>query len=304
LRNSFILKCLFTEQKKETKKWENLLVFETNCCNLAYYLQQQTTRSIKKHFKVVTTGLQNALFMGQNQAQKAINERFIVVYKLLEERGEIVPSRRDKSKSVFAEKITGKRGYGHLIDKYLTGERCITTQGVDNLCKHYGVNKKYMLCGEEPIFLDEMSIRPLYRSAEELPQGNGNIVHTSVRALASTALTVDSLEKQERFSIPGVSGDLFSFEVEGNSMSPTLEEGDLLICRKLESTEKIKDNQIYTIVANSGVMVKRIKRILNKKGELMRYKLISDNYLEHDPFELPLSEIREILKVERRLTSV
>ena len=57
-----------------------------------------------------------------------LNERFIKVFKMLEERGEIVKNDRGgKGMGDFAERILGNKSYGHIIRAFLNPEdkRCI-----------------------------------------------------------------------------------------------------------------------------------------------------------------------------------
>ena len=63
--------------------------------------------------------------------RQELNRRFTEVYHLLEEKGEIVKSNRQKSKSAFAENLGTK---GHIIGHYLKGNRKITYEQVKRLC--------------------------------------------------------------------------------------------------------------------------------------------------------------------------
>ena len=57
-----------------------------------------------------------------------LNDRFIRVFQLLEERGVIVKNDRGgKGMGDFAEKILGNRAYGHIVRAYLNpkDKRCI-----------------------------------------------------------------------------------------------------------------------------------------------------------------------------------
>lgn len=53
-----------------------------------------------------------------------------------------------------------------------------------------------------------------------------------------------------------------------------------------------------------AVLVKRIQKIYSKARRLIKLKLISDNYLEHDPIILNLHQVRKIMKVERKLAAI
>ena len=79
-----------------------------------------------------------------------LNERFIKIFKLLEERGDIVKNDRGgKGMGDFAEKILGNRAYGHIVRAFLNpkDKRCIDYRHARILCQQYGVNESYLIDG-------------------------------------------------------------------------------------------------------------------------------------------------------------
>lgn len=248
--------------------------------------------------------------------RKLLNERFKVIFEALEEKGEVVKSSRKKGISNFAEKITGKKAYGHIIRACLNDERYITYQQAHLLVKHYQVNPLYLFEGQGAIFANTETEQlptngspksdtptPTLAPSTSLPKTN--IVYSSLSAFASSTVDVGIQEDSERFYIPGMQGEHIAFYIKGASMSPTIADGDMVICRSIDTNERIVENEIYAIVTSVGnVMVKRIQKILNKNRQLKGIKCISDNYLEHDPFTLAIHEVRKLLKVERKLTDV
>ena len=131
-----------------------------------------------------------------------------------------------------------------------------------------------------------------------------NILFTSVEAFSSNTISVDLWEENTRFFIPGVQGDLVAFNINGNSMKPTISSGDMVICSVLQNREEVKDGEVYAVVTNSAVWVKRLYRCFDRYGNWTHLKLISDNHVEFDPFLVEVSEIRQLLKVTRRLTGL
>lgn len=255
--------------------------------------------------------------------KELLNERFKIVFQHLVDKGEIVKSSRDKGMSSFAEKIMGNKSYGHIIRAYLkdSDARTITYTQAKRLVHHYNVNWSYMFEGIGEIFSQETHEmqQDVFDSKDVLagspksddvytaniPKHKTNIVFSSISAFASSTVDVGVHENSERFYIPGMQGEHIAFYIKGESMTPTIADGDMVICRSLESHERIIENEIYAIVTSSGnVMVKRIQKILNKHRQVQGIKCISDNYLEHDPFTLSINEVRKLLKVERKLTEV
>ncbi len=238
----------------------------------------------------------------QKVNRQELNRRFTEVFQLLVEKEEIVKSDRSKSKTAFAQKLGTK---GHIIDLYLQGKRQITYEQAKLLCSFYKINEAFMFQGVGKPF----GVQRIPDSEEKLAMALGinfspNILFTNVEAFASNTIGVDLLEENERFHIPGVNGDLVAFNINGDSMSPTILAGDMVICKPLEDHHEMVDNEIYAVVANQSVWVKRVQKCFDRYHKWSHLKLISDNHIEFDPFIIEIEEVTKLLKVTRRLTGL
>jgi hypothetical protein len=240
--------------------------------------------------------------MEQNISRQELNRRFKIVYEELENRGEIVKSHRQKSKSAFAAKLGTK---SHIVSLYLKNERKITYEQAKLLCSKFGVSEQFMFQGIGTPF----SKTKLPDPEERLCMALGidfppNILFTNVEGFASNTIGVDLWEQNERFRIPGIKGDLVAFYINGDSMHPTIDAGDMVICSPLDSNAELNDQDVYAIVSNTCVWVKRAQKCFDRHGICTHLRLISDNYEEFDPFIIELSEVRRLLKVTRRITGL
>ncbi len=240
--------------------------------------------------------------------RRQLNERFIKVFKMLEDRGEIVKNDRNgKGMGDFAERILGNRAYGHIIRAFLNPDdkRCIDYRHARALCREYGVNESYMIDGEgEPFGLEA----PRYDQVmEEAPNLGGNIMFTTTEAFAGSAVGTDSFSREENtfFSIPGLSGaSLVAFPINGNSMEPIILDGDMVICREISGLHEISDNKIYAVKNNGQLWVKYVQRVTDSRGRVTHLKLISANHLEHDPFVEEVGEYTRLYEVVRRISDL
>ena len=173
--------------------------------------------------------------------RQALNGRFKSVFKALVDRGVIVKSDRQKSKTVFAQSLGTK---GHIIDLYLQDKRKITYEQAKRLCATYKVNEAYMFQGQGNPFNRQLPKEDRLAMALGI-DFNPNILFTNVEAFSSNTVGVDLLEEKDHFYIPGLMGDLVAFNINGNSMFPTIQTGDMVICTPLESVKEMKDNSIY-----------------------------------------------------------
>lgn len=85
--------------------------------------------------------------------------------------------------------------------------------------------------------------------------GNGNIIFSNEKTkLAISTLLINNFSKQKTYSIINASG---------NSMSPTIDNGDKLIVEHW-SDSQIQDNKIYVFCFNNEFFVKRLSKNLDE----------------------------------------
>ena len=247
-----------------------------------------------------------------------LNDRFRVVFELLEQRGVVVKNDRGgKGMGDFAHRILGNRSYGHIIRAYLNEDdkRVISYSQARTLCREFGISEAYMLDGTGSPFERDSSLRPAPKSgstngaqkapAELLP---GNIRFTSFEAFAGYATDsgARALEDESKFfTLPGLDADgLVAFPISGNSMEPIITDGDVVICREVSNLKNLRDNAIYAVKSNGAVWIKYVRPISDSRGRITQLKLISANHLEHDPFVEDVNERTQIFQVIRRITAL
>jgi len=232
-----------------------------------------------------------------NFSDHIVNQRFKKVYHELEKHNII------KGKSDIAKKLGT---YNHVINSILKGQRNITVDQLNRLFETYGVDANYLFGISELMFLPGAGSAAGIpsRSFDERDTGRRNITLVPERAMAGYAVDHQDptfLDKLQKFSVPGLEGnDLIAFEISGDSMLPTITDGDLVICRPHERGELLRDNHVYVVVTEV-VVAKRIQQLRDEAGA-PRLRLISDNHAVYRPYEVGLEEIRQLLKVKCRLT--
>ncbi len=239
-----------------------------------------------------------------------LNERFIKVFEELEKQGRVIKNDRGgRGMGDFAEKILGNRGYGHIVRAFLNknDKRVVDYKHIEPLCKHYGVNKEYMLHGTRPMF-GKSQPKSVSSSDAEVPMlPSGRILFTSVSALAGSGVDAasSSSEKLSAFTIPGVAGTgLYALEVEGDSMEPLLNDGEIVICEQFDYINQVKDNDVCVVKVDGDVWIKYVQPVKDRAGRIAQLKLISENKLEYDPFSVEVNEGIRIYKVIRRISSL
>ncbi len=239
--------------------------------------------------------------------RRFLNERFVKVFRILEDRGEIIKNDRNgKGLGDFADRILGNRSYGHIIRAYLNEDdnRCINYEQSRRVCSEYNVNMAYLLEGDGTPFGMDLPRPPASESEEEY---SPNILYTSIEAFAGASVDNDSFlrETQTYFSLPELKGDgLVAFPINGNSMEPIINDGDTVICREIAGVHEIRDNKIYAVKSKGSVWIKYVQKVPNQRGRITDLKLISANYLEHDPWVEEVNEYTHLYEVVRRISDL
>ena len=238
-----------------------------------------------------------------------LNQRFIKVFKLLEERGDIVLNDRNgRGIGDFAERILGNRSYGHIIRAFLNpnDKRVLDYRHARSLCHEYGVNEAYMLDGVGEPF----GLHPLITQNQETDtDGNrsGNILFTTVQAFAGSGVDAASETREELsyFNLPGLQGNgLVAFPIDGDSMEPVISDGDVIICRQIGGVHEVRENHIYAVKNNGTLWVKYVQPLKDSRGRINKLKMISANYLEYDPFEEEVNEYTRLYVVVRKISNI
>lgn len=134
--------------------------------------------------------------------------------------------------------------------------------------------------------------------------GCDNIVLVSVKAQAgylSGYGDPEYIEKLPVFSLPNINNGTFRmFQVDGLSMYPTILNNSYVVGEWVENwITGIKDNRIYIVVCDEGVLIKRVLNRIKKYGNLY---LKSDNRKEYPNISLEPTQIYEVWEVKMHLS--
>jgi phage repressor protein C with HTH and peptisase S24 domain len=131
-----------------------------------------------------------------------------------------------------------------------------------------------------------------------------NIVLVPVKAQAGYAagrVQAEFMQDLPTFTLPDPrfrNGTFRAFEVDGDSMEPTLYGNDIVVCRYIQDWRWLREMELYVIVMHEDVLVKRVR---NRVREDQTLQLVSDNTF-YPPMTIPVQEIQEVWQVHARLT--
>nr|WP_067054131.1 hypothetical protein [Mucilaginibacter sp. L294] len=126
-----------------------------------------------------------------------------------------------------------------------------------------------------------------------------NILWVNVRASAGYVkghADPEYLGTLPAFNMPGLRNGTFrTFEVDGDSMFPTLENKEAVIGRWVESIDDIVEDYVHVIVSKErGVLIKRVLNRINEYGYLVLKSDAVDNRNQYQNIEIPQDDILEI----------
>ena len=228
-----------------------------------------------------------------------VTQRFINVHNKLREENRVRSSRQ------FALSLDY---LPQSLSEILKGRRDVTIELLRKAVEKYKINPVYIYTGEGPMFMseeDHKSFRVL--TIVTNTHEDERIVHVPVPAQAGYAGDLGNptfIEDLPTFSLPDYKykvGTHRSFDVAGDSMEPTLFEGDKVVCSFLEPSlweTSIKDNYVYVLVTRADVLVKRVHNQLKEHKQLT---LFSDNQF-YESYNLNIGDIREIWYVRAKIS--
>lgn len=127
----------------------------------------------------------------------------------------------------------------------------------------------------------------------------GRITYVPVSAQAGFFIGYSQEKmKYQTFAIPDLGdGEYFAFNVIGDSMTPAVKNGDIVVCSKITDKEDIKPNAVHVMFDKTeGVVVKR----LVVDGEKVR--CISDNP-KHPEYTVKSNAVKDVYRVRRVISS-
>lgn len=169
----------------------------------------------------------------------------------------------------------------------------VSSETVSEISKQYDVNINWLINGEGemllkvPALIKENSYNGTLKPA-------GNIIHVPLYAYGgflsgyANKVYLDSLE---RFTLPGIHGQHFSFEVQGSSMISFAYPGEKAITRPEESFQNMIKNRAYVLQTIDGILIKFFNGIKGENG------IFASANSEYDDIKIHLKELKKIYQV-------
>lgn len=178
------------------------------------------------------------------------------------------------------------------ISNYERGERKPSVDYLSLLAEKLDANPVWLMLERGEIFIDKTVVKPEGKLPDDLtPNDFIFIPMYDLKAAAGSGSIVDN-EKVKDFiaftrdwlfkNVTAPLNQLIMIHTKGDSMSPTINDGDMLLVDK--SDTDLKNDGIYVLRMGNSLIVKRIQHLPENKAEI-----ISDNHL-YKPFIIDLKD--------------
>jgi phage repressor protein C with HTH and peptisase S24 domain len=193
------------------------------------------------------------------------------------------------------------------LSEIMKGRRDVTIELLRKAVEEFDLNPEYLLTGNGPIYMSEQKKDLKVLTVVTGPNSDERIVHVPKPAQAGYAGHISDPEfftELPSYSLPDQkfrTGTYRSFDVAGDSMEPTLFEGDQIVCSFVEPSyweSSIRDNYVYVVVTQDDILVKRAQNVLKSEGLI---RLMSDNPF-YEPYELTPRDLKEIWLVRSKIS--
>ncbi len=174
-------------------------------------------------------------------------------HKLIQIRQKLIDLGEVKNKTEFAKSIGS---HATVISEMGKGKRTVNVKIINNLINKYG---------------DHFEPNEFFG-----PDKEEDYIMFLTDASAGPSIPSNNVEKVKKFSLPDIKGKHFAFRVSGDSMIPTLENKDILVCEEVLNRLRLQNGKIYVVSSNEGINVKRIQ-LQKEKGHITGLSLLSDN---------------------------
>ncbi len=185
----------------------------------------------------------------------------------------------------FADMLGITQSVVSLIE---SGHSNVSVEILKRLSENFGVSVDWLVYGKEKYV--------------RLSRDNSFIPLINVEAKAGyiqNHLDDEFMEKLDLYKIPGFEkGDHRIFEVEGDSMIPSILPRDWIVCKGSDLSEII-EGSLCVVVTSKDIVVKRIYRDKNNPKVII---LKSDN-ADYNDMSIRIADVKELWGVQAKITN-
>lgn len=187
-------------------------------------------------------------------------------------------------------KISASKG---VLSRALAKNTDIQSKWITEIVDNYQlINPEWLLTGKgEMLKSDNIA----HHSTNPTEKGYPLVSIKAIGGFSNGDFSIEERDVMDYYVVPKFRHKKIDFmiEVEGSSMYPKYNSGDVVACTIINEQSFIQWNKVHVIATKEqGILIKRIKES-EREG---CYKLISDNK-DYPPFDVPKDEVIDIALV-------
>ncbi|MFM1879014.1 MAG: hypothetical protein RLZZ241_1880 [Bacteroidota bacterium] len=199
----------------------------------------------------------------------------------------------------FAEKL----GIPQTTADIERGRTKLSGKVVVELLKQFRINPLWLFGDSNHKYLETSNVPVLPKVITVDNADKENIVLVNAKAAAGYPQNIQDTSWYRQLPafdlpIPQFRNATYrGFQVEGESMLPSLRSGDWVLGKAVDSWQEVSPNRIYVVVLQDAVMVKKIEKLPGTG--LFRLISLNDSY---QPYEVSEQQLQEVWEVSSKLT--
>ncbi len=228
-----------------------------------------------------------------------MSKKIATADRITELRNKLNLSQRD-----FADRIGITQG---ALSQLENRKSTLSLSTIVSISKEFDIDCNWLLIGDTDIFYR-------HNSSEESPnvEVNNELVSTDVNLIPLIKADahagyiwqcedIEYISALDVYQIPGFeTGDYRMFEIEGDSMVPSIFPREIVVTERLEQWNEIENGTLCVLITNEGIVAKRVYRHTEDNAHLI---LKSDN-ADYKTYSIDCKDTREIWEIKARITSV
>ena len=204
------------------------------------------------------------------------------------------------SQTEFARKIGISQG---ALSQLESGRTNLSIETLKNLSDSLHINCNWMVSGQGQMFSEHSQYASLGPDQVRPIAGKVWIPLVREEAHAGYVKNIDDedfISALDVYQIPGFeSGTFRLFEIEGDSMIPTIYPREIVVCEPVEEIDTIQSGTLGVVITKESIVAKRIYQLDKEPHALI---LRSDN-TNYKTFKVDRSHINQVWQIVAKITS-
>ncbi|TQV66316.1 LexA family transcriptional regulator [Exilibacterium tricleocarpae] len=217
----------------------------------------------------------------------------------IKERIAYIRDRLCLSQLEFAEEVGITQG---ALSQLESGKSKLSLDTIRKISHTYSVNCNWLINGDGDMLMKEESPGVDVSVANSHEEGLIPLINEEARAgYIERCQDLEFISTLDVYKIPGYEvGNYRLFEIEGDSMLPTIHPREIVVAEKVETTENLENGTLCIVIAEDGIVA---KRAYQDELDMSLLILKSDN-ADFKTYTLKLDEVIEIWEIKAKITNV